>query len=293
MSKQQAKIKAGVVGWPVDHSLSPWVHGFWLQQFGIDGEYIRIPASPDNFENELRARIKDGFAGFNITVPHKERALAFADHVDANAKRIGAVNTLVISDDGSVYGSNTDGFGFMENLKSGADGWRSDCPAVVLGAGGAARAVVVALLDAGVPEIRVLNRTRARAETLCAEIDGERMRVYDWEDLQDPRREAIYQDAGLLVNTTSLGMRGQPPLGISLDGLPDTAVVTDLVYVPLETELLAQARKAGHRVVDGLGMLLHQARPGFAAWFGVDVNVSDALREHVLRAMENSGDENK
>ena len=274
-------IRAGVMGWPVDHSLSPRVHGFWLKQYGIAGEYVRIPVAPEEFTSKLKNLRADGFAGANVTVPHKEAALAGVDEVHPLARRIGAVNTVVVRDDGSLFGFNTDGFGFLENLKAGFAGFNAaNGPAVVLGAGGAARAVIAALLDAGAPEVRILNRTRERAERLGEELTGigtGTIIVGDWD------KRADYLDgAALLANTTTLGMKGQRTLDLELDALPVQAVVNDIVYSPLETDLLARARGRGNPVVDGLGMLLHQARPGFEAWFGRLPEVTDALRAHVL-----------
>lgn len=269
---------AGVMGWPVAHSRSPRLHGYWLRRYGIDGAYVPLPVRPEDFVRAARALPLLGFAGANVTVPHKEAALALVDEAAPEAKRIGAVNTLVVREDGSLLGRNTDGYGFLENLRQGAPGWRPEAgPAVVLGAGGAARAVSVALLDAGVPEIRLLNRTAARAEALAADIGGA-IAVRPWED-----RARALAGAALLVNTTTLGMEGKPPLDLPLDGLPPEALVNDIVYQPLETALLRRARSRGNAVVDGLGMLLHQGRPGFAAWFGVDPEVTDALRAFVQR----------
>ena len=267
---------AGVIGWPVGHSRSPRLHGFWLEQHRIDGAYVPLPVPPDAFEQVLRALPRMGFVGANVTLPHKEAALALADQVEPLALRIGAVNTLVIGPDGVIHGSNTDAFGFLENLRHGLPGFAiAGRPAVVLGAGGAARAVIAGLIDEGVAEIRLLNRTRERAERIASALPGP-IRVIDWQE-----RSGALDGAGLLVNTTTLGMQGQPPLAIALDCLPRDAVVTDIVYAPLETALLAEARRRGHHVVDGLGMLLHQARPGFAAWFGVRPEVTAALRAFV------------
>jgi len=269
------------MGWPVDHSLSPRVHGFWLKSYGIQGEYVRIPVAPEDFTAKLKSLPDEGFAGANVTVPHKEAALLAVDEVHPLAQRIGAVNTVVVQDDGSLFGLNTDGFGFLENLKAGSAGFdATNGPAVVLGAGGAARAVVVALLDAGVPEVRLLNRTQSRAEQLADELNGidtGSIVVGDW----DLRADHL-DGAALLTNTTTLGMKGQHPLDLNLTALPQTALVNDIVYAPLETDLLARARARGNPVVDGLGMLLHQARPGFEAWFGRLPEVSDELRAHVL-----------
>ncbi len=268
---------AGVMGWPVAHSRSPRLHGYWLRKYGIDGAYIPLPVRPQQFAAALRALPMLGFAGANVTVPHKEAALAAVDRTDVAARRIGAVNTIVVVPDGTLDGRNSDGFGFMENLRAGVAGWSPKAgPAVILGAGGSARAVAVALSDGGAPEIRIVNRTVERAERLSADIGGP-FRVYGWAD----RASALF-DAALLVNTTTLGMSGQPPLELVLDRLPTTAIVNDIVYSPLETVLLAAARARGNPVVDGLGMLLHQARPGFAAWFGVEPEVTPELRRFVL-----------
>lgn len=272
----KAKL-AGVVGWPVSHSKSPRLHGFWLEQYKIDGTYVPLAISPDNFATAIRGLQHSGFQGVNVTVPHKESALQIADIVSARAEKIGAANTLVFQEDGSIFADNTDGFGFYENLKQGAPSWQPDAgPAVVLGAGGAARAVIVALAEAGVPDIRLTNRTRARAENLAAELDAP-ITVVDWDD-----RDAALDGCNLLTNTTTLGMHGQGLLEIDLFDLPKTALVNDIVYVPLMTNLLEKAHAHGCAVVDGIGMLLHQARPGFEAWFGTDPQVSDELRQFVL-----------
>jgi len=269
------------MGWPIDHSLSPRVHGFWLKHYGIAGEYVRLAVEPENFTATLKNLQADGFAGVNVTVPHKETALAAVDEVHPLAERIGAVNTVVVREDGSLYGFNTDGFGFLENLKAGCAAFDAmHGPAVILGAGGAARAVVAALLDAGAPEIRLLNRTKARAQQLADELDGIGMgtlTVGDWD-----RRADHLDGANLLANTTTLGMKGQHPLDLDLSALPTTAVVNDIVYAPLETDLLARAHARSNPTVDGLGMLLHQARPGFEAWFGRLPDVTAELRDHVL-----------
>jgi shikimate dehydrogenase len=268
---------AGVMGWPVAHSRSPRLHGFWLAEHGIDGAYVPLPVHPDRLEAALRGLAALGLKGCNLTVPLKERALRLVDRADAIATRIGAVNTVVVDADGTLAGSNTDAFGFAENLRLEAPDWRPDAgAAVVLGAGGAARAVVAALQDLGVPEIRVANRSPDRAEELAADL-GDRVRPVPWEE-----RERALGDAALAVNTTTLGMHGQPPLPLDLGRLPPAALVTDIVYAPLETPLLAAARARGNPVVDGLGMLLHQARPGFEAWFGVRPQVTPALRRAML-----------
>lgn len=266
---------AGVMGWPVGHSRSPRLHGYWLDAYGIDGAYLPLPVAPEHIETALRALPLLGFAGVNLTVPHKEAALGVVDRVDALARRIGAVNTVVVAADGTLDGTNTDAFGFTENLRAGAPDWEPSRAAVVLGAGGAARAVCVGLADAGVAEIRLANRTATRATRLADELSG--IQPVAWE----ARGDAL-DGAGLLVNTTTLGMTGAPLLDIALDALAGDAVVTDIVYAPLETPLLAAARARGNVTVDGLGMLLHQARPGFAAWFGHEPDITDALRAFVL-----------
>ncbi len=271
----KAKI-AGIFGWPIAHSRSPRLHGFWLDRHGIDGTYIPLAVTPENFAAAFRALPALGFRGVNITVPHKEAALARCDTVDAQARRIGAVNTVVVDASGRLIGSNTDAFGFIESVRRSATWDATSGPAVVLGAGGAARAIVVALLDAGVPALRVTNRTRARAESLAAELGGA-IQVIDWED----RTEAL-AGAALVVNTTTLGMQGHEPLALDLARLPTTAVVTDIVYTPLQTPLLRDAAARGNQTVDGLGMLLYQAQPGFEKWFGVRPEVDDALRRFVL-----------
>ncbi len=269
---------AGVMGWPVAHSLSPRLHGYWLRHHGIDGAYLPLPVRPEAFERALDSLAALGFRGVNVTLPHKPAALAACQSVDAVAARIGAVNTIVF-EDGKALGSNSDAYGFLEHLRQSLPAWRADAgPAVVLGAGGAARAVVVALIDAGVPGIRIANRTAERAAALAASLDGT-LTTVAW-----PPPRAALVDAGLLVNTTSLGMTGQPPLTIDLSGLPAGAAVYDIVYNPLKTALLAEARRRGHPAVDGLGMLLHQARPGFARWFGVEPEVTEDLRRFLLGA---------
>jgi shikimate dehydrogenase len=271
--------RAGVIGWPVAHSRSPRLHGFWLKQYGLAGRYDKLPVPPEDLGVFLEALPKEpGFRGINVTLPHKVAVLPYMAEIDSVARRIGAVNTIVIRPDGSLSGSNTDAFGFIESLKADAPaGWSAaQGPAVVLGAGGAARAIVVALLDAGAPVLRIVNRSLEKAEALAAEF-GDRLQPVAW----DKRAEAL-SGAGLLVNTTSLGMSGQPPLEIALDDLPKAALVNDIVYSPLETDLLARARARGNPVVDGLGMLLHQGRPGFEAWFGVAPQVTSDLRAAVL-----------
>jgi shikimate dehydrogenase len=262
---------AGITGWPVSHSRSPRLHGFWLERYGVDGAYLPLPIVPDNFPAAINGLMLAGFAGVNVTIPHKVAAFALCDTVDESARLAGAVNTMVF-ENGRITGSNTDGWGFLENLRAhGVDPLAG--AALILGAGGSARAIAAVLLGLGV-QVTVANRTRLRAEDLARELPG--LRVIDWA----ARNQAVV-DAALLVNTTSLGMQGQPPLDIDLDRGASGLTVADIVYVPLETPLLAAARSRRLRCVEGLGMLLHQAVPGFRAWFGVDPVVDEALRRFV------------
>jgi shikimate dehydrogenase len=270
---------AGVIGAPVAHSRSPALHGYWLRKYGIRGYYVPLEVPQSALEEVLRAMPRMGFVGANVTIPHKETALRLADTVSDRAALIGAANTLIFRTDGRVHADNTDGYGFLENLGQGAPGWQADAgPCVVLGAGGAARAVVASLIEAGAEEIRLTNRTRNRAEALRAEF-GTKVTVVDWVQAGN-----AIEGAATVVNTTSLGMVGKSEFRVPLDGLSPDAVVTDLVYTPLDTALLIRAREIGCRTVDGLGMLLHQAVPGFERWFGVKPEVDAALREAVLAA---------
>ena len=270
-------IKAFVAGHPIAHSRSPLIHGHWLAAHGIDGSYERRDVPPADFPAFLRGLPGSGFAGGNVTIPHKEAAFALADTLTERAARIGAVNTLVVGPDGRVHGDNTDAPGFCAHLdQSLGAAWPDRGEAVILGAGGAARAIVVGLAERGVSRLRVANRTPARAEAVAALAPGI-AEPLAWDDLPD-----ALAGAGLLVNTTSLGMKGQPPLEIDLAPLSSGAAVADIVYAPLETDLLAAARRRGLAAVDGLGMLLHQAVPGFAAWFGTRPQVTDALRALVV-----------
>ncbi|MDG2034435.1 MAG: shikimate dehydrogenase [Rhodospirillales bacterium] len=273
-------IRAGVVAWPVSHSLSPPLHRHWLKVYNINGIYDPIAVTPNDFPAMLRSLPSHGFSGVNVTLPHKIAAVEVVDTLEDVARRIGAVNTVVFKDDGTLHGSNTDAFGFMANIADVQPDWVAEAgPAVVLGAGGAARAVCVALQDAGVPEIRILNRTNGKAEGLATDL-GQPLTVYDWKERHDLLREGAF-----LVNTTSLGMTGMAPLDLDLAALPATASVCDIVYAPLETPLLAAAKARGNPTIDGLGMLLHQARPGFEAWFGQAPDVTADLRQAVLGAM--------
>ena len=269
---------AGVIGSPIAHSKSPQLHGHWLKVNGLKGFYIPMDVATDDLKSVLRTMPKMGFVGVNVTVPHKEKVMELADLVTDRATLIGAANTLIFRKDGKIHADNTDGYGFIQNLKENAPNWRPKAgPAAVLGAGGAARAVVASLLDAGVPEIMISNRTRVRAEALQADF-GSRLTVVDWVQAGN-----MLEDALTVVNTTSLGMIGKPPLRVPLDGLRQEAVVTDLVYAPLKTRLLLEAEKAGCATVDGLGMLLYQAIPGFERWFGVRPVVDSATRAAALR----------
>jgi shikimate dehydrogenase len=271
------------MGWPVSHSRSPALHNFWLDEHGIEGAYVPLAVRPEDLERALRALPALGFRGCNLTLPHKEAAVSIVDRVDPLASRIGAVNTVVVTPDGALAAQNSDVFGFRENLRDGAPDWDPAAgAAIVLGAGGSARAVVSALTGLGVTEIRLVNRTIARAEHLARDLAGmgTRISAHGWD-----RRDALLDEAGLLVNTTSLGMSGAPELQIDLSRLPLAAVVADIVYVPLDTPLLVAARRRGNRTVDGLGMLLHQGRPGFEAWFGTPVRVTRELRAAVLTTL--------
>lgn len=267
---------AGVVGRPIGHSRSPRLHRHWLRRHGIAGDYVAMEIAEEDLAEVLTVLPKAGFRGVNVTIPHKLAALSLADEATERAERIGAANLLVF-EGGRILADNTDGEGFLNALRQGAPGWRPAAgPATVLGAGGAARAVIWSLLDAGVPEVLLTNRTRATAEALGEEF-GERLRVVDW----TAAGNAIEAGA-LVVNTTSLGMTGKPELRVPLDGLRPGQAVMDLVYAPLETRLLREARTAGATAVDGLGMLLHQAVPAFARWFGVTPEVDGDLRAAVL-----------
>lgn len=268
---------AGVIGWPIAHSRSPLLHGHWLQRYGIKGHYVPLAIRPEHLAEALRSLPRLGFVGLNVTIPHKEAVLALADVVTDRAALIGAANTLILRSDGKIHADNTDGYGFMANLHQNAPDWLpASGPAALLGAGGAARAVVASLLDAGVPELRIANRTRLRTEQLRAEF-GSRVVVCDWAEASGMLAGAV-----TVVNATSMGMEGKPALRVSLDDLSPQALVTDLVYTPLDTPLLAEARQRGCVTVDGLGMLLHQAAPGFERWFGQRPEVDDALRAAIL-----------
>jgi shikimate dehydrogenase len=270
---------AGVIGSPIAHSRSPVLHGFWLRRHGIAGHYIPLDIAPADLAAALKMLPKMGFVGCNVTLPHKEAILGLADIVTDRAALIGAANTLIFRKDGKLHADNTDGIGFINNLRQNAPGWNAAAgPAAVFGAGGAARAIVSALLEAGAPEVRVANRTRTRAETLRTDF-GARVTVVDWTQGAD-----MVTDAATVVNTTSLGMVGKSDFKTPLDRLNPRSLVTDIVYTPLQTPFLRAAREAGCTTVDGLGMLLHQAVPGFERWFGTRPTVDDETRAAVLGA---------
>lgn len=268
---------AGVIGSPIAHSRSPRLHAYWLRKYGLAGHYVPLDVSQADLREVLAAMPKMGFVGCNVTIPHKETVLQLADVVTDRAALIGAANTLIFRKDGKIHADNTDGYGFIANLRQNAPGWKpASGPAAVFGAGGAARAVVASLLEVGVPEIRVTNRTRPRAEGLRAEF-GAKVVVYDWVQAGN-----MLDDAATVVNTSSLGMVGKPDFLVPLDGLMPSAVVTDIVYTPLRTKFLETAAAMGCMTVDGLGMLLHQAAPGFERWFGTRPEVDQATRDAVL-----------
>jgi shikimate dehydrogenase len=271
---------AGVMGWPVLHSRSPLIHNYWFEEHGLVGQYLPLEIPPDRLAAALRALPALGFSGCNLTIPHKERALEIVDDVDETARCIGAISCVVARSDGTLLGSNNDAFGFIESVNETQPGWRADRgPIAVVGAGGGARAVVWSLADRGAREIRLINRSQDRAGALAAEF-GPPVQVLSWSE----RADAL-ADVAMLVNTTSLGMVGQPGLDLDLAALPRRALVVDIVYTPLETPLLAAARRRGNATLNGLGMLLHQARPAWRAWFGVDPAVTPELRALVERTI--------
>lgn len=260
----QKFVLTGVMGWPVAHTRSPAIHNHWIAQYSLKGAYVQLPVQPQNLEAAIRGLPALGFAGCNITVPHKVNAMQLMDTLHPAARRVAAINTVVVQADGSLLGMNNDGYGYIQSLRDAQPDWRGDAgPALVVGAGGAARAIVVALLDEGAPEVRLCNRTQEKAQAL-RDAFGDRVTVVPWAD-----RNSAMAGVRLLVNTTTQGMHGQPALDVALDDLPAEALVSDAIYIPLETPLLAAARQRGHQTVNGLGMLLNQARPAFHAWFGV------------------------
>jgi len=269
---------AGVIGHPIAHSKSPKLHGYWLRKNAIEGHYVPMDIAPEDLEATIRMLPKLGFVGLNVTIPHKEAVLEIADMVTDRAKLIGAANTLIFRKDGKIHADNTDGYGFMQNLLQSAPKWDPRAgPALVLGAGGAARAVLASFIDIGVPEIILTNRTRDRAEQLKADF-GDKITVVDWVQAGN-----AMEGVNAVINTTSLGMVGAPEMRVPLDALAPGMLVSDLVYTPLQTKLLRAATDAGATAVDGLGMLLHQATPGFERWFKVKPIVDEELRAMVLR----------
>jgi shikimate dehydrogenase len=273
MAHPEKFLLAGLMGWPVMHSRSPKLHNHWFETHGLAGTYVPLAIQPDGLGAALRSLAPLGFAGCNLTIPHKETALAYVDEIDEVARRIGASSCITVRKDGSLLASNNDCYGFIEGIVEAYPGWRADAgPAVVIGAGGGSRAVVYALADRGARDIRLVNRSMARAEALARDFPGP-VNVCPWEE-----RHRILDGAALLVNTTSQGMVGNPPLDLSLDALARTALVCDIIYIPKETPLLVAARKRGNRTVNGLGMLLHQARPAWRGWFGIDPKVTPELR---------------
>jgi shikimate dehydrogenase len=273
MSHPDRFLLAGVMGDPVMHSRSPKLHNYWLAKYGLTGIYVPLAITAANLRAALRALSALGFSGCNLTIPHKEAALDIVDKLDPLARRIGAVNCVVVAPDGSLEGRNHDGFGYIESVREAQPEWRADTgPIVVIGAGGGARAVLVNLIDQGAREIRLVNRTLARGKALAGDLGGP-ITALAWEE-----REAALEGAAMLINTTNQGMLGERPLDLALDRLPVRALVSDIVYIPRETALLAAARRRGNATVNGLGMLLHQARPAFHAWFGIMPEVTPELR---------------
>jgi shikimate dehydrogenase len=276
-------LLAGVMGWPVMHSRSPLLHNHWFAQHGLAGTYLPLAITPDGLAAALRALHPLGFAGCNLTIPHKQNAMAVVDEVDPVAQRIGAISCVTVRPDGSLGGTNNDCFGFIHSLKQEHPQWRADAgPVVVLGAGGGARAVCYALMQDGAKQIRLANRSFERAQRLADEfrVAGVALDALPWEQ----RHDAL-EGAATVVNTTSQGMAGQPALDIELDALPKTALAADIIYVPLETPFLAAARQRGNPTWNGLGMLLHQARPAWKLWFGIEPAVTAELREMIERSL--------
>ena len=273
-------VMAGVMGWPVAHSRSPIIHNHWIRQYGLQGAYGLFPVQPAKLEDAIRGLPALGLAGCNITIPHKVNAMKLVDVVDPLARRMGAINTIVVTPEGALHGFNNDGFGYIQSLLDAKPDWKANAgPVTVLGAGGAARAVVLSLLDQGATEIRLLNRSRDKAQALCDEF-GAGIQVVDWSE----RHEAL-SGVALLVNTTNQGMHGEPELDLQLDHLPADALVSDAIYIPLETALLRNARLRGNPTVNGLGMLLNQARPAFHAWFGVMPDITPELQQAVMATL--------
>ncbi len=275
-------VLTGIIGWPVAHSRSPIIHNYWIKKYELNGRYVPFPVKPQRLDEALAGLRALGIRGCNVTIPHKVAVMPLLDQVDDTARRIGAINCITISEDGTMSGTNNDGIGYLYSLLDVAPDWKADAgPIVLIGAGGGARAVIVALIDKGAKEIRLINRTPEKAERLAKEL-GPVIKPLVW----DKRNDAL-AGATLLINATNQGMIGQPPLSLSLDKLPDEALVSDLIYVPQETPLLAAARTRGNRTINGLGMLLHQARPAFRRWFGVMPEITAALRGSVEATLGN------
>jgi len=271
---------AGVMGWPVMHSRSPMMHNYWMEQQGLAGTFVPLAIEPGKIGPALRAMHPLGFAGCNLTIPHKQDAMEIVDEVDEVAKKIGAISCVVVRDDGSLFGTNNDWLGFLGNLKEFHPDWRADAgPVTVIGAGGGSRAVCYALLDQGVTEIRLVNRTRERAEKLAEEFGGP-IEVHSWEE----RHDAL-DGVAMAVNVTSQGMQGETALDIQLDALPVDAIAADIIYIPLETPFLAAARARGNPTLNGVGMLLHQGPPAWKRWFGVEPQVTPDLRAEMEKSI--------
>ena len=283
MAQGQTFHLAGVMGWPVMHSRSPLMHNHWFEQQGLRGSYVPLAIAPGGLEPALRALAPLGFSGCNLTIPHKQDAMAIVDEVDAVARAIGAISGVVVRPDGTLFGTNNDWLGFMANLRSAYPDWQPEAgPVTVIGAGGGARAVCYGLAQAGVSEIRLVNRTRARAEAVAAQLSAP-ITVMDWQD----RAQAL-AGVSLVVNTTSQGMVGMAPLDLALDHLPPSAIVADIIYTPLQSPLLEQAAARGHQTLNGLGMLLYQGGPAWKLWFGVGPQVTETLRELMVQSLVGS-----
>lgn len=281
MSHPDRFLLAGVMGWPVMHSRSPLLHNYWFRKHGLAGTYVPLAIRPEGLATALRALRPLGFAGCNLTIPHKLEAMKIVDEVDTVGGRIGAISCVVVRADGSLAGSNNDSYGFIHNVRQEMPDWRAGAgPAVVIGAGGGSRAVCYALAEAGAREIRLVNRTFARAIGIEEDFGGP-IKALPWESRYD-----ALEGAAMVVNATSCGMVGQPALDVRLDKLPKSALVADIIYIPLETPFLAAARNRGNRTLNGLGMLLHQGRPAWKAWFGIDVEVTLELRSLLERSIE-------
>jgi len=281
MSSPERFLLAGVMGWPVMHSRSPLMHNYWFRQHGLAGTYVPLAIEPGNLAAALRALRPLGFAGCNLTIPHKQEAMKIVDELDETARRIGAISCVVVRPDGTLFGTNNDWFGFIHNLRQEQPGWRADAgPVVVLGAGGGSRAVCYGLMQEGAKEIRLVNRTFARARGLADEFGGP-IQALPWE-----RRHDVLEGAAMVVNATSQGMVGQPALDLRLDKLSKTALAADIIYIPLETPFLAAARQRGNRTANGLGMLLHQGRPAWQMWFGIEPVVTAELRSMMEKSIQ-------